>query len=357
MNDTFNSEDDNDSWGYKNEDGNGSYYGADGSWGYQNEDGSGSYYGADGSWGYKNSDGSGSYYGADESWGYKNSDGSGSYYGEDGSWGYKNSYGSGSYYGADDNATYYDSEDEDGEDESTDSSDLVSDLVGLAFTLGGAAIANSYAKSKEKARKEEETRLEQLRIEEEKRRIHQEEKDKKRRIRNKRLKALFFNKKNIQLEFSTSDYVGSNIKIVENVFMEAGFNNVKSIPIKDIYVDSHKNVGEVEQIVINGQSLLSNGTMVPFDAEIILTFHVKKEFVFPYSGRQMVKRNFEDLANELLKIGFTEIFTLPLKDLSTGWIKKEYAVQNVVIEGVDAIKKGMILDYDKKITIQYHSFK
>ena len=38
-------------------------------------------------------------------------------------------------------------------------------------------------------------------------------------------------------------------------------------------------------------------------------------------------------------------------------MKKEYAVQNVVIEGVDAIKKGMILDYDKKITIQYHSFK
>lgn len=259
-----------------------------------------------------------------DSWGYKNSDGSGSYYGADGSWGYKSSDGSGSYYG---------------EDESTDSSDLVSDLVGLAFTLGGAAIANSYAKSKEKARKEE-TRLEQLRIEEEKRWIHQEEKDKKRRIRNKRLKTLFFNKKNIQLEFSTSDYVGSNIKIVENVFMEAGFNNVRSIPIKDIYVDSHKNVGEVEQIVINGQSLLSNGTMVPFDAEIILTFHVKKEFVFPYSGRQMVKRNFEDLANELLKIGFTEIFTLPLEDLSTGWMKKEYAVQNVVIEGVDAIKKG-----------------
>ena len=306
-------------------------------------------------WDYLNSDDVNDTFNSEDdndSWSYKNSDGSGSYYGADGSWGYRSSDGSGSYYGADDNATYYDSE-----DESTDSSDLVSDLVGLAFTLGGAAIANSYAKSKEKARKEEETRLEQLCIEEEKRRIHQEEKDKKRRIRNKRLKALFFNKKNIQLEFSTSDYVGSNIKIVENVFMEAGFNNVRSIPIKDIYVDSHKNVGEVEQIVINGQTLLSNGTMVPFDAEIILTFHVKKEFLFPYSGRQMVKRNFEDLANELLKIGFTEIFTLPLKDLSTGWMKKEYAVQNVVIEGVDAIKKGMILDYDRKITIQYHSFK
>ena len=49
--------------------------------------------------------------------------------------GYKNSDRSGSYYG---------------EDGSTDSSDLVSDLVGLAFTLGGAAIANSYANLRKK---------------------------------------------------------------------------------------------------------------------------------------------------------------------------------------------------------------
>ena len=100
--DTFDFDPDNDgSWGYENEDGSGSYYGADGSWGYKNEDGSGSYYGADGSWGYKNEDGSGSYYGADGSWAYINEDGSGSYYGADGSWGYKNEDGSGSYYGDD----------------------------------------------------------------------------------------------------------------------------------------------------------------------------------------------------------------------------------------------------------------
>ena len=365
VNGTFNSDDDDGSWGYKNEDGSGSYYGADGSWGYQNADGSGSYYGADGSWGYKNADGSGSYYGADGSWGYKNDDGSGSYYGNDGSWGYKNSDGSGSFYGSDNSSTYYDADDDDDDDDDDyssydsddDSSDLASSLVGLALGLGAVAVAKHTAEAREQARKEEAERLERERIAEEQRRIRQAKKDKERKQRNKRIKAFFFNKKNLALEFATSDLVGDNVDSVVEEIKEAGFNNYKTVPIKDIYVGSTKYVGEVEQVVINGQSWLAEGTMVPYDAEIVITFHVKKEFEFPYSAHQMIKRDFDQLASELVDIGFTEVYTLPLKDLTTGWIKKERAVQQVLIEGIDTIKKGMPVEHDKKITIQYHSFK
>ena len=365
VNGTFNSDDDDGSWGYKNEDGSGSYYGADGSWGYQNADGSGSYYGADGSWGYKNADGSGSYYGADGSWGYKNDDGSRSYYGNDGSWGYKNSDGSGSFYGSDNSSTYYDADDDDDDDDDDyssydsddDSSDLASSLVGLALGLGAVAVAKHTAEAREQARKEEAERLERERIAEEQRRIRQAKKDKERKQRNKRIKAFFFNKKNLALEFATSDLVGDNVDSVVEEIKEAGFNNYKTVPIKDIYVGSTKYVGEVEQIVINGQSWLAEGTMVPYDAEIIITFHVKKEFVFPYSTREMIKRDYDDLASELVDIGFTEVYTLPLKDLTTGWIKKERAVQQVLIEGTVSIKKGMSIEHDRKITIQYHSFK
>lgn len=343
VNGTFNSDDD------------------DGSWGYKNEDGSGSYYGADGSWGYKNADGSGSYYGADGSWGYKNDDGSGSYYGNDGSWGYKNSDGSGSFYGSDNSSTYYDADDDDDDyssyDSDDDSSDLASSLIGLALGLGAVAVAKYSAEAREQARKEEAERLERERIAEEQRRIRQAKKDKERKQRNKRIKAFFFNKKNLALEFATSDLVGDNVDSVVEEIKEAGFNNYKTVPIKDIYVGSTKYVGEVEQIVINGQSWLAEGTMVPYDAEIVITFHVKKEFEFPYSARQMIKRDFDQLASELVNIGFTEVYTLPLKDLTTGWIKKERAVQQVLIEDIDAIKKGMPVEYDKKITIQYHSFR
>lgn len=36
----------------------------------------------------------------------------------------------------------------------------------------------------------------------------------------------------------------------------------------------------------------------------------------------MIKRDFDELAQELLNVGFTEVYTLPLNDLKTGWIKK-----------------------------------
>lgn len=360
VNDTFNSGDD-ESWGYKNDDGSGSYHGADGSWGYQNEDGSGSYYGADGSWGYKNADGSGSYYGADGSWGYKNADGSSSYYGNDGSWGYKNTDASGSFYGSDNSSTYYDSDDDDDDDDysysgSSGDSDLASSLAELAVGLGALAFVKHTAKAREEARQEEERHRELERIAEEKRQARQAKREHDRRIRNKRLKAFFFNKKNLQLEFSTSDLIGEDYQEVLTDLAEAGFNNCKAVSIKDIYVGSGKYVGEVEQVVINGQSWLSEGTMVPYDAEIVVTYHLKKEIEYPFNSREVSKMTFEQVADRLLYLGFTEVYTLPLRDLKTGWIKKENSVQQVVIAGVESIRRGMALEYDKKITVQYHSF-
>ena len=329
---------------YRYSDGSGYYHGADGSDGYIYSDGSAYYRGADGTDAYKYSDGSGYYRGADGSDGYKYSDGSGYFNSADGN--------RSSYYADDDNDDDYSSYDSD-----DDSSDLASSLIGLALGLGAVAVAKHSAEAREQARKEEAERLERERIAEEQRRIRQAKKDKERKQRNKRIKAFFFNKKNLALEFATSDLVGDNVDSVVEEIKEAGFNNYKTVPIKDIYVGSTKYVGEVEQIVINGQSWLAEGTMVPYDAEIVITFHVKKEFEFPYSARQMIKRDFDQLASELVNIGFTEVYTLPLKDLTTGWIKKERAVQQVLIEDIDAIKKGMPVEYDKKITIQYHSFR
>lgn len=351
---------------YRYSDGSGYYHGADGSEGYIYSDGSGYFHGADGSDGYIYSDGSAYYHGADGTDAYRYSDGSGYYHGADGSDGYKYSDGSGYFNGADGSSSRYDSSDDyDSDDDDDDyssysddsSSDLASSLVGLALGLGAVAVAKHTAEAREQARKEEAERLERERIAEEQRRIRQAKKDKERKQRNKRIKAFFFNKKNLALEFATSDLVGDNVDSVVEEIKEAGFNNYKTVPIKDIYVGSTKYVGEVEQIVINGQSWLAEGTMVPYDAEIVITFHVKKEFEFPYSARQMIKRDFDQLASELVDIGFTEVYTLPLKDLTTGWIKKERAVQQVLIEGIDAIKKGMPVEHDKKITIQYHSFK
>lgn len=47
---------------------------------------------------------------------------------------------------------------------------------------------------------------------------------------------------------------------------------------------------------------------------------------------------------------------VPLDDLKTGWIKKDKAVQQIVVAGRKTIKKGTVLEHDVKIIIQYHSF-
>lgn len=351
---------------YRYSDGSGYYHGKDGSEGYIYSDGSGYFHGADGSDGYIYSDGSAYYHGADGTDAYKYSDGSGYYHGNDGSDGYKYSDGSGYYNEADGSRSSYDSYDEDEDDDddgysySTDSSDddisLGASLAGLAFVLGAAAFAKHSAEAREEARLEEERRLEAQRIAEEKRRERQAKRQKERKIRNKRIKALFFSKKNLEFEYSTNQLIGSDVEGVIEELREAGFNNYKTVAIKDIYPGIDKFVGEVEQVVVNGQSWVEAGTMVPYDAEIVITYHLKKEFAFPYPMRLMVKRNYDDLAQELLEIGFTEVYTMPLNDLKTGWIKKEFAVQQVLISGVDTIKKGMLLNHDVKITIQYHSF-
>lgn len=48
------------------------------------------------------------------------------------------------------------------------------------------------------------------------------------KLRKKRMKALFFNKKNLQIDFSTSDLIGDNYERVLCILKETGFNKYKA---------------------------------------------------------------------------------------------------------------------------------
>lgn len=322
-------------------------------WDYLNsEDVNTTFHDEDGSWGVKNSDGSGSYYGADGSWGFINEDGSGSYYGADGSWGYKNEDGGGAYYGSDNSSTYYSADVNNDSDDSIDGIDVVAGLAGIVMGIGTAVYEKQKVKIEEEERLAEEHRKEDERIKKEKQAIREKEN----RLRKKRVKAFFLDKKKLQIDYTTSDLVGRKCDYVIEILKDTGFNNYKTVPVKDVYVDTIYYIGEVAQVIINGQSWVDKGEMIPYDAEIIISYHVKREFVFPYSLRQMVNKDVDSLLNELTGIGFTEVFAIPLNDLKIGWLKKDRSVQQVDLVGVQVIKKGMVLDYDTKIMVKYHSF-
>lgn len=314
-----------------------------------------SYYDDDGNWGYRNDDGSSSYYGADGSWGYRNSDGSGSYYGSDGSWGYINSDGNSSYFESDKSEENEDeSYDEECENDTNISTmgDGIAALLGFAIGFGVPAYFAYKNIKNEEERKEEEKRIEKEHIRKEKQKIKQ----KQRKIRNKRLKAFLFNKKNIKTNVSSDTLVGNNVQYVTERIKEAGFTNCETVPIKDIHKESDKKIGEVEQIVINGQSCFDANTMFPYTAQIIISYHTKCEIAFPVSSKQICKMKYENLMNELYECGYTEIYTEKLSDLVTGWIHKDGSVKRVLVNGKAKYKKGERFDYDAKIVIIYHTF-
>lgn len=335
-------------------------------WDFLNSGGNNeSYYGDDGSWGYKNADGSASFYGADGSWGYKNADGNTSYYGADGSWGYKNADGSGSYYGSNNNSIYYDAEtptnDNDESYANTSSSmDSLAGLAGIALGLG----LTTYSKYKQ-AKIEQETKAKELRLKEKKIRLEQkrglqiqkEQRKKEAKIKKKRLIALLFRNKKIKIGVSTNFLVGKTIDYVVKRLEKTGFNNITTIPIKDVYINSEKAIGEVEQVVINGKSLFDEKDMMKYDSEIIITYHLKKEITMPVSSRQLCKTFYNEAVQQLFKMGFTEIYTRPEKDLITGWITRNGSIKRILVGDKKRFKKGSVFEYDIKIVISYHSFK
>ena len=188
----------------------------------------------------------------------------------------------------------------------------------------------------------------------------QEKKEQKlpeRELRKQRIKAFFFKRKKIQLGYDYSDLLGKNIDTVETLLYNQAFNNVKKIPIKDVYVDSPYFVGQVEQVVIQGSSYFQEGDLIPYDAEIIITYHIKREISIPFSYKVLRKMNYIAAGDEFQKLGFTEIYEHPIRDLVTGWVKKDGSVEKITIGDICPFKKNSVFTYDTKITIEYHTFK
>lgn len=176
-------------------------------------------------------------------------------------------------------------------------------------------------------------------------------------LRKKRVKAFFFKRKKIEIGYDCTDLLRKHYNVVVTALHNKGFNNIKAIPVKDIYKGSCYQVGEVEQVVINGTSYFNDQDQVPYDSEIIITYHEKKEIVIPFAERSLRNMNYIAAGDRLQELGFTEIYEKPIRDLVTGWVKKDGAVEKVTIGSVYPFKKNSVFPYDVEITIEYHTFK
>ena len=237
-------------------------------------------------------------------------------------------------------------------DESS-SGELADALAGLFTVALGAGIAVHSRKRQQEREEENRWQAEAERIRLEKKR----ERKARNELRKKRAKAFFFKGKKIAVPYDYEDLIGRNATYVVAAFSESAFSDIKTVPVKDIYKGSIYTAGQVEQIIIGGSSYFRKGDLLPYDAEIIITYHEKKEITLPFTERSLHSMNYIEAGDCLQKLGFTEIYEKPIRDLVTGWIKKDGAVEKVTIGSVYPFKKNSVFSYDVEITIEYHTFK
>lgn len=170
------------------------------------------------------------------------------------------------------------------------------------------------------------------------------------------IKKIFSKKKNIVLQYDAASLKGEHLYPVISFLKNNGFCNLKSVPIKDIGRDSTYFLFEVEQIVINGSSFFEEGNIFNENNEIIITYHEKQEILMPFAEKHFRKRNYIDVNQELQTLDFSKICVHAIRDLTTGWFKKNGSVERVTISG-EKIQKNTVYKYDDKIVIEYHTFK
>ena len=128
----------------------------------------------------------------------------------------------------------------------------------------------------------------------------------KKSLRQKRTKAFLFKFKKLRIGYDCMDLLGENINAVYAALYNRAFSNIKKISVKDIYVDSPYHEGEVEEIVVNGKVYFCKDDMIPYDAEIIITYHEKREITIPFNARSLKKQNRNVVAEQFNGLGFTE---------------------------------------------------
>lgn len=69
------------------------------------------------------------------------------------------------------------------------------------------------------------------------------------------------------------NYVGRNYTTIENMFENAGFTNVKCVPLNDLTFGILNKPGTVEAVTVNGKVIKSSGKKYSANARVVISYH------------------------------------------------------------------------------------
>lgn len=77
----------------------------------------------------------------------------------------------------------------------------------------------------------------------------------------------------VKVPNSISGYEGKNFESIKSILENAGFTNIKSVPLKDLRLGILKKPGGVESITINGERISSGGDKFLPTASVLISYH------------------------------------------------------------------------------------
>ena len=163
----------------------------------------------------------------------------------------------------------------------------------------------------------------------------------------------------INIVHDSTCFCGEHIYPVIAMLRQAGFVNIKSVPIEDVDSKKQHYVYEVESVSIAGTTVFRYGYAFPYDSEVVILYHSKRKILMTLSERRFKRKNYKYVGDYLQELGFSEIYERKICDLVTGLITKNGSVENVFVDEGDEIPimQGKLYYYDTKILICYHTFK
>jgi DNA-directed RNA polymerase subunit RPC12/RpoP len=91
--------------------------------------------------------------------------------------------------------------------------------------------------------------------------------------RNNNNKATIVGANEVLISSAMADYFEKNYSSLELLYKGAGFENVTSVPLKDLSVFTRRRSGQVEEVTINGNSNFGEGDVYPKSASVVITYH------------------------------------------------------------------------------------
>lgn len=127
-------------------------------------------------------------------------------------------------------------------------------------------------------------------------------------------------------------------------------HRLRLVPGRDKYVKTWGFFGMVRRVLAAGLAL---GLLLSISA---CSGHSANDISLPASSSDFADKNFQDVANDLHKVGFTSVETKPLGDLITGWVHKDGSVKEVAVDGDSGFSTDSSYPRNVKIVVSYHSF-